>query len=174
MSIKNLREDFEKWAWDNEYCLDTFTESGDYVETETIHAYAAWMACSGKQHSEPRTVTAHELIDEVRRNAKKYATEPHLEVMLANRFEEWVVTRLEGINVEAPTGLTKPKVSHALIEAPLAGRWHHGNGFLCCGTFRIAREDWEAGVCEAPGMRAEVFDWMCERLNVAATQDGGE
>jgi hypothetical protein len=55
-----------------------------------------------------------------------------------------------------------------VADPPLAGRWHHGNGFLCCGTFRVAREDWEAGVCAAPGMRQKVLDWMCERLNAPA------
>ncbi|NII54354.1 hypothetical protein [Luteibacter sp. SG786] len=54
-----------------------------------------------------------------------------------------------------------------VTEPPLAGRWHHGNGFLCHGSFRVAREDWEAGVCAAPGMRDAVFDWMCKRLNAS-------
>lgn len=66
--------------------------------------------------------------------------------------------------------------SRCMGEPPLAGRWHHGKGFLCCGAFRVAREDWEADVCAAPGMRAEVFNWICERLNAAkvVTQLSGE
>lgn len=75
--------------------------------------------------------------------------------------------------------LSTPAVEEAakpVVDPPLAGRWHHGKGFLCCGTFRIAREDWEAGVCAAPGMREEVFDWMCERLNAteAVSQPKGD
>ncbi|MGA7438605.1 MAG: hypothetical protein WBW32_10830 [Luteibacter sp.] len=69
--------------------------------------------------------------------------------------------------VELYTHPAAPEAAKPMGEPPLAGRWHHGKGFLCCGTFRIAREDWEAGVCAAPGMRAKVFDWMCARLNDA-------
>lgn len=50
-------------------------------------------------------------------------------------------------------------------EPPLAGRWHHGNGYLACGSFRVAGADWEAGVCEAENLRERVFDWVCMRLN---------
>jgi hypothetical protein len=42
--LDNERAKFEAWAWDQDYCLDTFTESGDYVENETIHAWEAWLA----------------------------------------------------------------------------------------------------------------------------------
>ena len=50
-------------------------------------------------------------------------------------------------------------------EPPLAGWWRHGNGHLSCGSFRVARADWEHEVCAAGNMRNKVFDWMCARLN---------
>jgi hypothetical protein len=56
----------------------------------------------------------------------------------------------------------------------IAGRWHHGKGTLCCGSFRVAREDWEAGVCAADGMREQVFDWIVDRLNATALAARGK
>lgn len=52
-------------------------------------------------------------------------------------------------------------------DLPLSGRWHTGNGYLCCGSFRIARADWESGVCAAEGMREKVFAWIVDRLNAS-------
>lgn len=74
-------------------------------------------------------------------------------------------TPLPGHAVQAAQAKAEPV---ARDDAPIAGRWHHGNGFICCGGFRIAREDWEAGVCSAPGMRDQVFDWVCATLNYTA------
>lgn len=87
---------------------------------------------------------------------------------LAAGVLDTTITRTYAVK-PAPTG---EQAGEAMLEPPLAGRWHHGKGFLCCGTFRVAREDWEAGVCAAPGMRTEVFDWICSKLN-AHPRPGG-
>lgn len=47
----------------------------------------------------------------------------------------------------------------------LDGRWHSGNGFLCVGTFRIARADFESGVLGTTENQNKFIDKMAERLN---------
>lgn len=59
----------------------------------------------------------------------------------------------------------EPSVPRVVTDAPLGGRWHHGNGCLVCGSFRVAKADWEAGVCTADNLRERVFDWICATLN---------
>jgi len=49
--------------------------------------------------------------------------------------------------------------------APLAGKWRHGGGVLCCGTLRVASEDFDTD--PAPDFRREVMDWICAALNAA-------
>jgi hypothetical protein len=48
-------------------------------------------------------------------------------------------------------------------ETPLAGRWHHGNGVIVCGSLRIAREDFDTSPSEE--VKAEILDWICDTLN---------
>jgi hypothetical protein len=50
-------------------------------------------------------------------------------------------------------------------EPSISGHWHHGNGTLCCGTLRIAREDFDTN--PNPEFKKEIFDWICTTLNKA-------
>ncbi len=50
-------------------------------------------------------------------------------------------------------------------ETPLSGRWHHGNGNICAGTLRIAREDFDTNPSDE--RKKEILDWMCETLTAA-------
>jgi hypothetical protein len=50
-------------------------------------------------------------------------------------------------------------------EPPLLGRWHHGEGYLCSGTLRIARADFDTN--PAPAFRDAVFQWVVDELNNA-------
>ena len=47
--------------------------------------------------------------------------------------------------------------------APLSGRWHYGNGILCCGTLRIAALSIDTN--PADSFKVELINWMCDRLN---------
>lgn len=40
---------FEKWAWDEGFDLDTFTDSGEYVEPDTCHAWLGYQASVSHQ-----------------------------------------------------------------------------------------------------------------------------
>lgn len=53
-------------------------------------------------------------------------------------------------------------------DRPLSGRWRYNNGFLCCGTLRIARIDFDNNSSEE--FKQEVFDWMCQELNEGLSQ----
>jgi hypothetical protein len=46
---------------------------------------------------------------------------------------------------------------------PTFGRWHHGNGVLCCGTVRIARADFDTEPTQK--IQDEYFDHICQVLN---------
>ena len=46
---------------------------------------------------------------------------------------------------------------------PILSEWRHGNGYLICGTLRIARADFDTD--PSPGFKRELFDWICTRLN---------
>jgi hypothetical protein len=50
-------------------------------------------------------------------------------------------------------------------EPPLTGRWHHGNGALCCGSLRIARADFDSNPPEA--VQVVVLEWIVATLNAA-------
>lgn len=45
----------------------------------------------------------------------------------------------------------------------LAGRWHHGGGFLVCGTIRVAKADFDTSPPQA--VQETIFDEICEALN---------
>lgn len=50
------------------------------------------------------------------------------------------------------------------LENPIGGTWRNGNNqFLCCGTMRVAREDFDTNPSEE--YKKEVFDWICDALN---------
>lgn len=54
-----VQESFEKWAWVDGYDLDTLTETGDYVETETVHAWLGWNAAlTAQSHAEAKVPEA--------------------------------------------------------------------------------------------------------------------
>jgi hypothetical protein len=52
------------------------------------------------------------------------------------------------------------------------GRWHHGNGVLCAGTLRIAREDFDTN--PADKVKKDIFDWTCATLNTTPHPQGEE
>lgn len=51
---------------------------------------------------------------------------------------------------------------------PNYGRWHHGNGVLCVGSIRVAREDFDTNPTNK--IKDEIFDWMCKTLNGVETK----
>lgn len=59
---------------------------------------------------------------------------------------------------------TKEPVSEPRLYSPY-GHWHHGNGVLCAGTLRIAREDFDSN--PADKVKKDIFDWMCSALNTS-------
>ncbi|ANN70883.1 hypothetical protein BAU08_05645 [Bordetella bronchialis] len=69
---------------------------------------------------------------------------------------------VEYVRVDA----ANPAQRDAPTDAPLSGKWHHGNGILCCGSLRIAAIDIDTQPAEA--VQAEILDWMCARLNAPA------
>lgn len=50
-----------------------------------------------------------------------------------------------------------------IIEPPLTGNWHHGNGVLVCGSIRIARSDFDTDPNQA--FQDSIFDYICKVLN---------
>lgn len=54
-------------------------------------------------------------------------------------------------------------MGNQLIEPPLTGRWHHGNGVLVCGTVRVARADFDTNPSAA--FEDEMLGWMCRVMN---------
>lgn len=69
------------------------------------------------------------------------------------------VARAENAKRAAPGADTRE-------AAPLSGEWRHNAGYLCCGTLRIMRADWDTDA--APEFRQEVMDWLVGRLNAPA------
>ena len=63
--------------------------------------------------------------------------------------------------VKPASGCTGP----SSCSAPLAGNWRHGAGVLCCGTLRIAAEDFDTD--PSPEFRRKIMDWICATLNAA-------
>lgn len=55
--------------------------------------------------------------------------------------------------------------SAANAVSPLNSEWHHGSGYLCCGTVRIAREDFDTN--PSGEFKTEMFDWIVKTLNAA-------
>lgn len=51
---------------------------------------------------------------------------------------------------------------------PLTGRWHHGANYICCGTLRVFRKDFDT----SPTLEFEtdVMKWVCDRLNGSPTE----
>lgn len=48
---------------------------------------------------------------------------------------------------------------------PLSSEWRHNQGYLCCGTLRIAVMDFDTDPTEA--RKKEIFDWIVATLNAA-------
>lgn len=55
-------------------------------------------------------------------------------------------------------------------QSPLTGEWRHSNGFICCGTLRVMRSDFDTN--PAPEFATEVLDWVVNRLNGARVREG--
>lgn len=45
----------------------------------------------------------------------------------------------------------------------LKAHFRHNNGFICCGSLRIAREDFDTN--PSTSFTKELFDWICCTLN---------
>ena len=56
--------------------------------------------------------------------------------------------------------------SASLPLPPLTGRWRYNQGYMCCGTIRVFRQDIDTNPSEE--MKAEIFGWMAEVLNAAS------
>lgn len=67
--------------------------------------------------------------------------------------------------LSAERKLRELETQQASQQKPLHGTWYHGNGALCCGTFRIARADFDTNPTQE--RQTEVFDWICSVLNAA-------
>lgn len=63
------------------------------------------------------------------------------------------------------TAPAAPPMAQAEPEPMFYGRWHHGNGNLCCGTMRYFRADFDTN--PAPDVREGIFDWVCTTMNAA-------
>ncbi len=50
-----------------------------------------------------------------------------------------------------------------VVREYTTGRWHHGNGFLCMGTLRIARADLDTN--PSAEVQSAFFDEICATLN---------
>jgi hypothetical protein len=50
----------------------------------------------------------------------------------------------------------------------LSGRWHHGNGYLCLGTIRVARASFDT--ITDLSKQDEFFQAMCDALNSLNTR----
>ncbi len=48
---------------------------------------------------------------------------------------------------------------------PIKGEYRHSNGYLCCGTLRIARADFDTNPPQA--MRDATLDWLAQLANEA-------
>ncbi len=48
-------------------------------------------------------------------------------------------------------------------EPPLSGEWRHNNGYICCGTLRIAVQDFDTDPSEE--RKKLILDWMVAALN---------
>lgn len=59
--------------------------------------------------------------------------------------------------------------AHAAFP-PLLGEWRANNGYLCNGTLRVARSDFDTD--PSPKFRREVFEWIAKTLNEAAALRG--
>jgi hypothetical protein len=62
-------------------------------------------------------------------------------------------------------GIDSTEPERRCCSAPLSGEWRHAEGFLICGTLRIARVDFDTDPSE--GFRVRMFDWICDTLNAA-------
>ena len=60
---------------------------------------------------------------------------------------------------------TPRKPMNELRECPLYGQWRHNNGYICCGTLRIAKADFDTD--PSPEFQQRVFDWVCQQLNAS-------
>jgi hypothetical protein len=76
--------------------------------------------------------------------------------------DEWV---LEAEYLRQALEHVKPAAIKAEIEPLLKGRWHHGNGVLCCGTLRVASANFDTIADIA--QQNEVLQNLCDLLNAA-------
>jgi len=53
-------------------------------------------------------------------------------------------------------------------EPTLLGRWHHGNGVLCCGTLRIASANFDTNPTKE--IQNAVFQDICDTMNTRTEQ----
>lgn len=52
---------------------------------------------------------------------------------------------------------------HGIPIAPLSGEWRYNNGYLICGTLRIAAQDFDTS--PSVQRQKEIFDWIVYALN---------
>jgi hypothetical protein len=71
--------------------------------------------------------------------------------------------------IAAANAVAAHPLGAAPCSAPLSGEWRHAEGFLICGTLRIARADFDTDPSE--GFRVRMFDWICDTLNAAQNDE---
>lgn len=79
----------------------------------------------------------------------------------AKQFRAEVV----GLSDESTDALARIIQSH-FAEPQRSGswpKWHHGGGFLCRGTIRVAREDFDTDPSDE--FKKQIFDEICAALN---------
>ncbi|HEY4292102.1 hypothetical protein [Luteibacter sp.] len=152
-------------AWRCFHCDETFTDRANAaLHFGTHESQNPTCTIDVTTYRAMEAKEAHYFDEDAYIHRQMYRMANEHKLALQRAEEAGYAKALKDTRYAAPT--SEQAVGDGADESPLAGHWHHGKGFLCCGTFRIAREDWEAGVCAAPGMRTEVFDWICERLNL--------
>jgi hypothetical protein len=57
----------------------------------------------------------------------------------------------------------EPSIPFPTDSRPLTGQWRYSNGYLCCGTLRIAKMDIDTN--PSTEFETELFEWICKTLN---------
>lgn len=141
-----------------------------------------WAICTcGKgSPNNPRAASASQPVDEwaafeAWARGKGGYTAKGLEVFNGQYVDEhantaldaWLAARAASANETGAEGaMLRPSFDERKeFEAPLIGRWHHGNGVLVCGSIRVAVESFDT----QPNQEFvdQMFDWICETLNTA-------
>lgn len=60
---------------------------------------------------------------------------------------------------------TMGKMKCLTKKPPLTAEWRHNNGYLICGTLRIARADFDNDPSQE--FKGEVLDWVVDIINAA-------